>query len=629
MAFSPVLRVTLPVLVSIALTACGGGGFSGGSGGESGSGGGGGGEGGGETATPTSLKLSASSRELTSHGSEPITISAFTKDANNTVLSDIPISFSVNSDANLSTATGSSIVTALLTPGTPGNRQLTVTASVSGLPDETITVDVIGTTLSLDGPDRVSINDANTYTLKLQDSAAQRLGYTELDLPTITGNCSIAASQTNGVYQTNSSGVLELTVTGTADGDCKISANALGATAEKTLTVSGDEFKINSTTPKNAEGLTEVSIGTPETITLVLKKNNLPQAGKMISLSTTRGTISPSSTVTTNAAGEASFQIESASAGDAVITAITSDGLTATLDSFEFVAVNPVNMTTQAVPSLIAPTGHSEIVAIIRDASDNPVKNKIINFNIQSDSTAGELSTASAKTDSFGRASVTYTAGNASSAHDGVVIKSSILNSTLEQNTNLTVGGNALRLVIGQDNLLVSNEIYYQKTFGVIVTDSSGHPVANQQVNFSLIPETYRKGRMIPVTGESEGTTSGWVMGAYVDCPSEDLNNNGLLDAGEDLNNSGELEPTHDATVTGNAVTGADGKVIVTVVYPKSSARWSQQRIIANVNVQGTEYQEQVSFRLPILADDVDDVNIVAPNELSPYGQELSCFNPN
>lgn len=55
-------------------------------------------------------------------------------------------------------------------------------------------------------------------------------------------------------------------------------------------------------------------------------------------------------------------------------------------------------------------------------------------------------------------------------------------------------------------------------------------------------------------------------------CLSEDIDNDGLLDAGEDLNSSGRLEPTNAATVTNSAVTDRDGKVLATAVYPQSHA---------------------------------------------------------
>ena len=92
----------------------------------------------------------------------------------------------------------------------------------------------------------------------------------------------------------------------------------------------------------------ELNISTSEVITIKWSINGVNQAGKTISVRTTRGTLN-NSTVTTDSSGEATFQVASDTAGSATITAESDSGLVATLDR-EFVATTPVYLNTEARP---------------------------------------------------------------------------------------------------------------------------------------------------------------------------------------------------------------------------------------------------------------------------------------
>ncbi|CAA6807953.1 MAG: Unknown protein, partial [uncultured Thiotrichaceae bacterium] len=192
--------------------------------------------------TVSSLRLTASSRQLLSDGSQPITISALAKDANNTLLADAGIAFSVDNEADLPAASGETYVTADLTPGIPKNRQLVVTAT-AGSVSESIIVDVIGTTATLSGPSRIAINAPTDYTLKVADSGNAELGYVAVSLPIVsTGACTVSTDEilVNGEYQTDAKGELSYQVTGNSGGTCVIAVNALGAEDEQAIEVSGD-----------------------------------------------------------------------------------------------------------------------------------------------------------------------------------------------------------------------------------------------------------------------------------------------------------------------------------------------------------------------------------------------------
>lgn len=607
---SNLLKVITPIALAITLISCGGDsatfGKSSGEGGTT------------QSELAKSIELSASTRQLFSDGSVPIIITAIAKNENNNAISDAKVTFSVDKQATIipdDEASGS-VKTASLTPGTAENRTLTVTAT-SGSVSKSLTVDVVGTKVVIDGPSSITINKEVPFVLKLTNGADKPVTNENVELTSAAGNTIITESN----YQTDENGEISFKLVGLQGGEDTLNVNVLGVSMKKEVVVSGDEFILTGS-------LKEISINNSEVIKLLWAKSGEPQKNTVITLSATRGIIksnpkdssTPSvniTTVTTDENGEATFRILSETAGSSIITATSSNGLSTALNT-EFVATTPAYINTQADPTLIKPNGSSTIITRIRDINQNPVKNKTIDFRLK-DTVNGVLSSSTAVTDSLGRASVSYTAGNSSSEKDGVEITTFIQGyEDISDVISLTVGSNALRIVLGHDHLQSSTDVFYVKNFGVIVTDSAGNPVTKQKVDFTIIPTDYAKGRMV-WNGEV------WVPEYSVQCPSEDANNNGKLDIGEDINRNGTLEPTHDAAVTGTGVTDENGRIVIEVVFPKSRALWSLQKITSSVVVDGTEFIEQTKFRLPILAGDVGDEEVTPPNYLNPYGTSDRC----
>ncbi len=578
----------------------------------------------------TDLEISASSRQLFSAGVNPVIISAIAKDQNNNTLADTIITFKVNNNATISPDSGNNsaiVKTANVTPGLnhPENRKLDIEVTAGGL-TKNLQVDIVGTTVTLEGPDSMSINNPTRYTIKLQDSKKKLLGFHNVSVNSSAGS---EIMPLNG-FITNALGEMIFTVKAVADGEDIITVQALGATAEKIVSVSGNDFSLNSATK-------EITISIPETISLRWTKDGISQADQSIQLSATRGTLSPLTEIKTNANGEATFTIESETAGGTVITATTENGLAAVLNR-EFVAITPHYINIQASPSVIAPHGVSNLIVKIRDINDNPVKNQQIIFGNE-DKINGTLSNyGKAMTDSLGRANITYTASDISSAKDGVRITAHVQdNVTIKDYINLTVGGDALRIVLGHNEKIEKDGIFYKKTYGVIVTDSAGNPVKDQEIAFTITPTDYYKGTMVPLLDINpdhtivdgvilvDNNSGHWVRALQAACKSEDLDNDGNLDDGEDDNGNGTLEPTHDATVTTAGTTDEEGKLSIVIVYPQSSALWSRQRLSATVVVEGTEFIEHTEFDLPILASAVEDLDIAPPNQISPYGVNADC----
>ncbi|MCK5810743.1 MAG: hypothetical protein KAH00_06610, partial [Cocleimonas sp.] len=162
-------RLTLPLLLSVALAGCSGGSdFGSGTGGK-------------DTsnqevtyADVASLEVSASSSILLSKGDNAITISVVAKDKNNNVISKMPVTFAVDNSGTIIAASGNEaaeIKTAVLSSGVNTNkRTLTVTVT-AGKKVQKITVQVDDTPVDEKGDDPeiksldVSVTSNKLYSL--------------------------------------------------------------------------------------------------------------------------------------------------------------------------------------------------------------------------------------------------------------------------------------------------------------------------------------------------------------------------------------------------------------------------------------------------------------------------------
>jgi len=210
---------------------------------------------------------------------------------------------------------------------------------------------------------------------------------------------------------------------------------------------------------------------------------------------------------------------------------------------------------------------------------------------------------------------------------------------------------NASRIVIGTGNTLFTlTGQQYQMPFTVQVTDTAGNAVPSQKVTISAVPVSYVKGSYRIIDSDGDGNDDIWaiedpnIAGAEsIQCPKEDINQNGILDAGEDINNSGQLEPTNSATVgthptntptissPGSLITDTNGLGYFSLIYPKSEALWSTVRITASIKATGTESAETFDYYLLVLKSDAESIDIAPPGGVisSNYGTVLDCSDPN
>jgi hypothetical protein len=620
----------------------------------------------GSSGAPT-LTVVTNAAEIPSDGSSNATITVLVRNSSNQLVSGVPVNFTATSGGIAATTTAAgatakvpagttdaqgSAAAILSIAGDPSNRMITVTAT-SGAATAQVTVSVVGTQLTVTGPESLVQGAQGTYNVALTNSSNVGISTQKVTLTSSAGNTLSVPSIT-----TDNTGHATFQLTATKAGNDTLSAASLGLTTSETVAVSNQSFSITAPAA-NAT----IDLGQTQTVTVVWQSSGAPQANQSVTLSTTRGVFAGNvvqTTVTTDGTGTATANISSTTAGPAVISA-SGQGVTAEVPVI-FEATNPTAINVQASPASIAIQGQSTITATLRDSQNNLVQGQVVNFQL-TDNTGGTLSVAFATTNGQGQAQTVYTASTASSATNGVIITATVQGTALTQNADLTVGGQSVFLSLGTGNTIAANDnnTQFNMPFSVQAIDASGNAVNGAQVTLAIHSDEYAKGGYVSYAGAwvQTGTPSAPVPTAPATpapitfCPNEDLNQNGILDPGEDGgpaltvaqiaagwtynpegNDDGKLEPGNVAAVAGatnDTVTTANGGIAeFSVTYPQDHANWVQVTLTATTTVQGTQAQTSMTFWLPILATDVSSSGAATPpGYVSPYGTATQCTNPN
>jgi len=562
----------------------------------------------------TDLTMLTSSPQLPSDGASPATITAIVRDANNNVVEGVGVVFSADSGAltvltSITNADGVAQAS-LATAGDPTSRTITV-QGITGNLNTSVQVDVSGTMMVITGAPNVVFGDTVQYSIQLQDSSGAGISNETIDVSSASGNTLAAAS-----LVTDSEGLATIDLTATVSGADTLSAMALSGSANAfiDITVSNDSFTFLSP-PSN----TEVNLGAIEPVTVEWLINGVPQTGT-VNFFTTRGTLS-SGSEPLDGSGRATVDITSNNAGPASISASIPNGPITQLP-IEFVATTPAKIDVQASRFTVGPGGQSTIGATVRDPNDNPVKGKVVVFEL-TDVTGGFISVGGQTTNSNGRAETVYTAGQTVSGADGVEVRAFVQEDpTVEDTVNLTVAQQEVDISIGTGNQIEEpNTADYLKEFSVRVTDSQGVGVANVDVQLSVFSKTYVKGIYVPDT-----INDVWAPLASAFCQDEDVNRNGQLDPGEDFNNSGSIEAGNVATVApGSIITDQNGFGLVELSYAQEFGSWVEVTIQAKAAVTGTEFLETEDYTLEVLRSDVALSNSPPGGLVSRWGQTPDC----
>lgn len=587
---------------------------------------------------PASVELFASSSQLQSSPNATVSFTVSVKDSQNRAMPGQTVTFTANSGnlvgalpAPTTGAAGQPVTGVSLTPGGDrANRDIVVTATAGSI-KQTMTVVVTGTTLSLVGDSSVLLGGTASFVVTARDSNGSPIAGAALAATSSIGN-SVTPSQ----LVTDSLGAATFTYRANNSGTDSLSVRGLGATATASVAVSAEDFAFES--PASAS---TVAIGASQVVSVRLLSGGAPVAGRSVTFSTTRGSVSAGS-VTTDANGRASTTVSSTTSGPANIVARA--GTSQALLPLTFIATTPATLVLQANPGAVPPnaagstTNQATLQAVVRDASGNPVAGRVVNFTATADLSNGTITPGSGVTDGSGMVSVQFIPGGLTTASNGVVIAANVQGTTVSGTTALTVSGQALFISIGKGKLLGQlDEPVYKKQFSVYVTDANGAPAANKQVLLSVYPDQYAKGVLaLPEPVEGSTAQKVWTQSVSAVCNNEDADRNGILSAAEDNpangngNGNGKLDPGLPVVVTPATVTtDAGGFATFFLQYGKNFALWVDTTITARAAAGGTESVQTQSWLLEVLANDVNDPNVPPPNVRSPFGVANVCTNPN
>jgi len=330
----------------------------------------------------------------------------------------------------------------------------------------------------------------------------------------------------------------------------------------------------------------------------------------------------------TDAEGRISTYLRAVSTGTDTVTAAAKNSIGETLSTeldMTILATNPSRVILNINPTVVARAqgdnqSSATVSATVLDSQNRAVENADVAFSIVSGPGGASLvSPVVAATNSAGVATTTFFAGGIPSAQNGVVILAKLISApAISDSKTLTIAGQAAFISIGGGNVIngfnvptqVGTSALYALPFNVLVTDSNGNPLADQQISLGIYPTQFRIGGFTdPMVFDTF-----FVLGTYA---NEDTNRNGILDPGEDASSgafaNGRLDPGNVATLPASIMTDENGFAGFSVIYAKSFANWVDVELSATTNVSGTEYKSVINT---ILSGELGD----SPYLNSPFG---------
>jgi hypothetical protein len=365
-----------------------------------------------------------------------------------------------------------------------------------------------------------------------------------------------------------------------------------------------------------------------------------------------------SATGRTGSSGQYTFSFTAGgAAGQYPVTATAGGSTTDPAPIVQVQAANTVPPVTTAIssasvaasPSVVgvnvgtATANRSEIRALFVGANNQPIPNVRVRFDLNNDpnSIGGTFTSASQTlySDANGVATTAYIAGSRSSPTDGVDVRMCYATSDTDPGfatcannriVKLTVSSDPLGISIGFDEKISVVGLNYVKKYVVAVANAAGNALPDVNLTVTVDLVNFRKGFWAPA----------WVKNERAICRNEDLNRNGILEAGEDIDGDQRLEPgKSDVTVLLlHTKTRADGTAELQLQYPKSYGSWVDAKITVSASgVAGTEGRaSQLVAPVPVAADDVKNADVTPAFVISPYGVESTpgldgtpCSNPN
>lgn len=515
-------------------------------------------------ATAAALSLQLSAPTINNDGSERITATATATTATGQAIEGIPVAFVVDNNAVFTTS------------GTTTSASGTVTASVSP---------------GADPSNRIVTVQARSGSLTAKSSFAVK-------------GAKLAATASQAIVSPGDRGTVEFRLTNSNDVALPNQAVSVATSDGKTVTgatgVNGDYlFSFTAPTTLGAFDITASAGGVSKTQTVVVQTSasSIPAAvGPVLSAS---------------------------------------------------VAANPSVVPTNTVGSTV---NRTEIRALFVGPGNAPVRNVRVRFDLKGDpsSVGGTFSTGNAViySDANGIATTAYIPADRASPTNGVTIRACY--STVDFSTGcpseaiatVTVVADPLAVTIGtnSDITIGSNNLTFQRRFVVLVVDASGRAKGNVDIVPSIDLPIYFKGQYTraaawtkdygtfqappPPPPPTPSPSSFMTNEGYL-CPNEDVNRNGINEAGEDQNRNGSLEPRKSdvaISLIGGSKTKDDGTVVVQIEYPQNIASWLQVKLLVSATgVSGTEGRATWTEILPVPFEFLQRTP-APPFVFSPYG---------
>ena len=579
---------------------------------------------------PTSIELIAGSTSVGT-GGDGVVVRAFVKDTNNNALPSVPVSFSTSSgtlSAITSTTDASGSASATISAGANRSNRVAVITASSGTVNNTLTLPITGTRLTLSGPSALIRGTSANFDVVVTDSKSNVVSNVAI---TATSSLSNLLTATAG-NSTNASGQVRFGYTANAAGTDNLAFSGAGATISPSpaLSISAQTFAFISPAASST-----VAVNTTQTV-IVRLEGVSPLDGNIINFAATGGSLSTPS-APTNARGEASVTLTSASAGPVTVQATVNGTSTSTTLPLLVVATVPARLVLQVTPTAVAPNigtstaNQVQVVARVSDAAGNPVQGQTVNFSRVADPSGGNLLQASASTDASGQASVAYRPGSESTANNGVVLSAAVASAPAVNGTaTLTVNQTALFIALGTGNTITNLDPQtYRKDWVAYVTDSNGIPVNGATLTIKAIPTEFRVGSLV-----WDGQTWTYANPLW-QCRNEDRNGNGVLDLGEDDNGDGVLWPGNVIAVSPGNIQTSNGRATISLTYAESYVPWVRLRLTASATVSGTESSTSVEFLVSGAAEDFGSVSNPPAGVRSPFGVSLkmgtvagACVSP-
>ena len=620
-------RALFGTLLAATLAACGGGGGSAGTPVVGPGSGAASSPSGAASAVASDLVVVLSKSTMTNSPTDSVTATVTSIDANRVAVGGVPVTFTVDANAVVTpagTATDATtgVLSATITQGSDSSaRAITVTVT-SGSISRSVTFSIV---LSSSTPNP----QANDLTLSLSasnidnsgsktvvatatavDANRNALSGIPVQLSVLDASAFFAPAPSS---QTNANGQVVGTVNIGADrSNRQVTVTATSGTLTRTVAFQVIGARISQASPVPAV----VEAGAAGTVQYtVTDVNSIAMAGVPISVS---GNGVTSATGKTDLNGAYIFRYTAPNApGTNVVITATAGGVESTVtvpipgggSTGVPVAAIPVaktlNLSSDVVSINTGTTSNQVTInAFFRDANNAPVPNVRVLFGVTGDNQTGTIGAGkyTALSDASGTASSTYSPGAVSSPTNGVTVqacwkRTDFASTDTPANcaaaggelltATLTIVSNPVSISIGTDNTISvgSSGLTYVKKYVILVVDSAGNPRSDVQITPSLDLGGYGKGYWVynTVSKKWERTPDFGLVGLLTAmCPNEDLNRNGVIDAGEDVNGNKQLDSRKSdvaITLQGGTKTDANGIAVLQLEYPKSLASWVSYKI--------------------------------------------------